>query len=85
MRVTKEHYNKLEIALRAELDSFTTEELQFRVRAYQKDKDFNDWRIAFMWAVYFKVKPLTRVELEGYLDAHIETALKKAIGSYIYP
>jgi len=83
MKMTIEHYSKLDKALNEYLD--TTTDLQGLIRAYQANPRYKDWRIAFMWAIYHTVKPLTTDETKGYLDAHIETALKKAIGRYIYP
>ena len=98
MRVTKPHYDILEKAylrfkaLYQPTDSDILKGIdpyQERIRAYQANPKFKDWRIAFMWDVYRALcmdMTIRDMMHDGkYLDAHIETALKKIIGLDIYP
>ena len=89
MKISKIHYTRLETAIRAFKTLYTDEEWQERIRAYQADPKFKDWRIAFIWAVYHAVtQDMTIRDMMingGYLDSHIETALKKILHDEVYP
>ena len=89
MKITKLHYERLETAIRAFKALYNDEEWQERIRAYQADPKFKDWRIAFIWAVYHAVTTdMTIRDMMingGYLDSHIETALKKILHDEVYP
>ena len=89
MKVSKLHYERLETAIRAFKALYTDEEWTKRIRAYQADPKFKDWRIAFIWAVYHAVTTdMTIRDMMvngGYLDSHIETALKKILHNEVYP
>jgi len=98
MKVTKLHYERLETAIRAfkalykPTDSDKLKGIdpwQECIRAYQADPKFKDWRIAFIWAVYHAVtQDMTIRDMMingGYLDSHIETALKKILHDEVYP
>ena len=96
MKVTKLHYDRLETAIRTfkalykPTDSDKLDPWQERIRHYQADPRFKDWRIAFIWAVYHDSIRLNATIRDmmvngGYNDSHIETALKKILHDEVYP
>ena len=87
MKVSKLHYERLETAIRDFKALYNDEEWNSRIRAYQADPKFKDWRIAFIWAVYHAVtQDMTiRDMMINYNDSHIETALKKILHNEVYP
>lgn len=89
MRMIQPHYTALDNRLKEVLALYTPKEIQNNIRRIQSNDRLKDWRIAWMWAWYWmactdeSLKDLLR---EGkYYDTHIETALKKSIGHYVYP
>ena len=98
MKVTKLHYERLATAIRdfkalykptdsdklKGIDPWTK-----RIRHYQADPRFKDWRIAFIWSAYHAViQDMTIRDMMingGYKDSHIETALKKILHDEVYP
>lgn len=89
MRVTKEHYNRLDKRLKEVIALYSPDELQEYIRAYQANKKFNDYRVAWLWSMYRHATTdhtiRDMMHYGNYLDAHIQTALKKSIGHLIYP
>ena len=99
MKVTNIHYERLATAIRAFKALYNDEEWQERIRAYQADPRFKDWRIAYIWSAYHAViQDMTIRDMmrEGYRsiddtmsipynDSHIETALKKILHNEVYP
>lgn len=89
LKVTKAHYERLNKRLKEVIGLYSPEELQEYIRAYQANKKFKNWRVAWLWSMYRHANTdLTirdMMHYGNYLDAHIETALKKSIGHLIYP
>ena len=89
MKVSKAHYDRLKKRIDEVLSLYTSKEIQLSIREFQANPKLKNWRIAFMWAVYHQAttdESIQDMMREGkYLDAHIETALKKALYDLIYP
>ena len=108
MKITRLHYERLATAIRdfkalyKPTDSDKLKDIdpwKERIRAYQADPKFKDWRTAFIWAIYHAVTTdmtIRDMMREGYRstdgtksipysDSHIETALKKILHNEVYP
>jgi len=83
MKMRKERFEELEGHINAYLDNYEEKDLQDLIRMYQDNVAFNDYRVAFIWAMFRRAVP----DYSEYIrelyhndmlnDSHVETALKK--------
>ncbi len=92
MKMGINHYNVLKNGLEAYLALYTIEEHNEIIKDFQANESYNDYRIAYIWAVYHCVRKNDEsikeiISYGAYNDIHIETALKKVFKDYglVYP
>jgi hypothetical protein len=87
MKVTTNDFSVMSGAIKRFLHLYTMDEISRSKEVFYTSSKANNKYIAFIWAIYFKVKnndeTLKDMMLErAYNDAHIETALKKIFKEY---
>ena len=87
MKFTQNDYNLLERGINEFLDLFSKEELNEGINEFVHNSKANNKFVAFIWAIFFKVSNNDQtikdmIRERDYLDAHIQTALKKIFKAY---
>jgi len=76
MKITNDDYTLMYEAITTHLSNFTLSEVRSLRDDYIESGTFKDGYIAFIWNVSRASGATKLIFGKGYLDAHIETALK---------